>query len=187
MEEYVRSGSEEAFAEVFERYRPRIRSFLLKRLGDEALAEDLTQNIFVRILRNAHKFDPRRDFSTWAFTIVNNVLKNHYRTVSRNRLHCFSDVAPREAERRADPIATVPSPRSGPDAEAYRGELRAELARALEQLDPALRDPFLLYQVEGIPFPEIASQLEISLHAARGRAQRARRELKQVLQAVVGA
>ena len=89
---YARTGSEESFQTIFKRYQPRIHGFLVKRINDPVIADDLTQNIFVRILRNANKFDTNRDFSKWVFTIVNNVLKNHYRTLSRDRMHAFTDM-----------------------------------------------------------------------------------------------
>lgn len=183
---FAQTGCEDAFQIIFHRYERRIRNFLLKQIGDEAQAEDLTQNIFVRVLRNAGKFDPTRDFSTWCFTIVHNVLKNHYRSVSRNRMDHFSDLAPREmlrSTRSVDPVLNAPCPGAAPDTNTYRGELRAELGEALARLDPSIRDPFVLSQIEGNSYPHISESLALPVSTVKSRTNRARAELRQVLAA----
>lgn len=185
---YARTGSEESFQTIFKRYHPRIHGFLVKRINDPVIADDLTQNIFVRILRNAKKFDTNRDFSKWVFTIVNNVLKNHYRTLSRDRMHAFTDLA---VENPGDPGAPstgfdAPSEDRGPDREAYCSQLREELNGALQQLDPQLREVFVLYQVDGNPYRDVAEKLGLPLETVKHRSGRARTQLRHVLTAFAG-
>ena len=185
---YARTGSEESFQTIFKRYQPRIHGFLVKRINDPVIADDLTQNIFVRILRNASKFDTNRDFSKWVFTIVNNVLKNHYRTLSRDRMHAFTDMA---SENAGEPGSRpgefdAPSDERAPDREAFCSELRTELSGALQRLDPQLREVFVLYQVDGNPYRAVAEKLGLPLETVKHRSGRARTQLRDVLAAFAG-
>lgn len=183
---FAQTGCEESFQIIFRRYERRICNFLLKRIGDEALAEDLTQNIFVRILRNAQKFDPKRDFSTWCFTIVHNVLKNHYRSLGRSRMDHFSDLAAPRASgsaKSANPVFDARCPNVTPEEDTYREQLKVQFAQALAQLDPSIRDPFVLNQIEGLSYPEISASLALPVSTVKSRTNRARTQLRQVLAA----
>lgn len=184
-EHFAKTGCARSFNIINDRYWPRVRGFILRRIGDEATADDLTQQVFVRILRNKAKFDPARNFSTWCHTIANNVLKNHYRGLSRNRIHCFTDVTGRSSttprQRPADPVYDVQSRAALPDVEAYREELRVELRRTLMSMDPKYREPFFLHVMRGYSYQEVSEQLGESVGTVKARAQKVRSELREVL------
>jgi RNA polymerase sigma factor (sigma-70 family) len=76
-------GDTAAFEQLYSRYEQKIYNFLLRRLGDKELCHDLFQEIFLKLHRARHEFDPQHSFSTWLFTIVNNTLKNEFKRLTR--------------------------------------------------------------------------------------------------------
>ena len=69
----VQRGDTDAFAELLDRYEARVRNYLTQRVSDRQTAEDLTQEVFLRVFRARARYIPRSRFATWLFTIVNNV------------------------------------------------------------------------------------------------------------------
>src|SRR5437763_17037962 len=82
-------GEERAFQELVERYQTRLLNFIYRTIGDREKAEDLVQEVFIRVYRHLHRFDRSKKFSTWAYTIASNLAKNEPRNRSRNPLGPF--------------------------------------------------------------------------------------------------
>src|ERR1700712_2596235 len=82
-------GEERAFQELVERYQTRLLNFIYRTIGDREKAEDLVQEVFIRVYRHLHRFDRSKKFSTWAYTIASNLAKNELRNRSRNPLVLF--------------------------------------------------------------------------------------------------
>src|SRR5438045_8628181 len=82
----VVGGEERAFTELVERYQSRLLNFIYRTIGDREKAEDLVQEVFIRVYRHLLRFDRSKKFSTWAYTIASNLAKNELRHRSRNRL-----------------------------------------------------------------------------------------------------
>src|SRR3982075_4355794 len=82
-------GEERAFQEIVERYQTRLLNFIYRTIGDREKAEDLVQEVFIRVYRHLHRFDRSKKFSTWAYTIASNLAKNKLRNRSRNPLVLF--------------------------------------------------------------------------------------------------
>src|SRR2546430_15314929 len=82
-------GEERAFTELVERYQTRLLNFIYRTIGDRDRAEDLVQEVFIRVHRHLHRFDRSKKFSTWAYTIASNLAKNELRNRSRNPLVLF--------------------------------------------------------------------------------------------------
>jgi hypothetical protein len=78
-------GEERAFSELVERYQTRLLNFVYRTIGDREKAEDLVQEVFIRVYRHLHRFDRSKKFSTWAYTIASNLAKNELRNRSRRR------------------------------------------------------------------------------------------------------
>src|SRR6059058_3577490 len=85
-------GEERAFTELVERYQTRLLNFIYRTIGDREKAEDLVQEVFIRVYRHIHRFDRSKKFSTWAYTIASNLAKNELRNRSRNPLVLFQTV-----------------------------------------------------------------------------------------------
>src|SRR5436309_11711012 len=82
-------GEERAFQELVERYQTRLLNFIYRTIGDREKAEDLVQEVFIRVYRHIHRFDRSKKFSTWVYTIASNLAKNELRNRSRNPLVLF--------------------------------------------------------------------------------------------------
>src|SRR5207237_4316696 len=82
-------GEERAFTELVERYQTRLLNFIYRTIGDRDRAEDLVQEVFIRVHRHLHRFDRSKKFSTWVYTIASNLAKNELRNRSRNPLVLF--------------------------------------------------------------------------------------------------
>src|SRR3979490_3581221 len=76
-------GEERAFQELVERYQTRLLNFIYRTIGDREKAEDLVQEVFIRVFRHLHRFDQTKKFSTWIYTIASNLAKNELRNRSR--------------------------------------------------------------------------------------------------------
>ena len=87
-------GESRAFDELVNRYQNRLLNFVYRTTGDRERAEDLVQEVFVRVYRHIHRFDRSRKFSTWIYTIASNLAKNELRNRSRNPLVLFQTTAP---------------------------------------------------------------------------------------------
>ena len=72
--------------ELVERYQTRLLNFVNRTIGDRERAEDLVQEVFIRVFRHLHRFDQTKKFSTWIYTIASNLAKNELRNRSRNPL-----------------------------------------------------------------------------------------------------
>src|SRR6476469_10063276 len=85
-------GEERAFSELVTRYQTRLLKFVYRTIGDREKAEDLVQEVFIRVYRHLHRFDRSKKFSTWVYTIASNLAKNELRNRSRNPLVLFQTV-----------------------------------------------------------------------------------------------
>src|SRR5687767_15810502 len=94
-------GEDRAFQELVERYQTRLLNFVYRTIGDREKAEDLVQEVFIRVHRHLHRFDQSKKFSTWIYTIASNLAKNELRNRSRNPLVLFQTLMKnREADQR---------------------------------------------------------------------------------------
>jgi RNA polymerase sigma-70 factor (ECF subfamily) len=155
----VRDGSQEAFETLFERHKDAVWRFFRRRLGHPARAEELVQDVFVAILRNAGRYEPRSAFRSYLFGIAYNLLKAERRKEGWSEVPC--DVDP---------------PAAGPDADATLW-----VQRALGLLDADHREVVMLREYEGLSYLEIAELLNIPVNTVRSRLFRARMDLKQAL------
>ena len=148
-------------AELFERHRRQVRGYLRGLTGSADLAEDLVQEVFVRVLRSADRYQPRDRDRAWLFRIAKNA---------------FIDQVRRNGVRTEMPVIPAVSV-------AATQDLRVELRRALEALPDQERDAFLLAEVGGLSYAEIADTLEGTAPAVRGSIYRARQALRAALPA----
>src|SRR3954462_4909247 len=85
-------GEERAFQELVTRYQTRLLNFIYRTIGDREKAEDLVQEVFIRVYRHIGRFDQSKKFSTWIYTIASNLVKNELRNRSRNPLVLFQAI-----------------------------------------------------------------------------------------------
>lgn len=173
----VRDGDREAFAQLYSRYGSPVMRFLYRLCGDRALAEDLTQDVFLKVWHAAAGWRPLGRVSTWLFQIA----KHHW----------WNEAAKRK---RRGPLAT---PRAQPAGESREREdhvppagealARAESAKAVAQalaaLSPRLRVVFVLVRLEGVSYAETAEIVGIPVGTVKSRAAAAEAWLRTHLRA----
>jgi RNA polymerase sigma-70 factor (ECF subfamily) len=163
----VQRGEIPAFEALFERYRPRLFGFLARRCGDDAAAEDLFQETWLRVVRARHRFDPRRRFSTWLFQIANNLCRDRARRLA-------VEGREREAMRsQIDPVAPAATPT--PPA------LGRALERRIAALPDRLREVLVLRYYHDLPEREIAAIAGVPPGTVKSRLHAAVRALRTEL------
>jgi RNA polymerase sigma-70 factor (ECF subfamily) len=179
----VREGSATAFEELMLRYQSRVLTIFEHLVGSRDLAEDLTQEAFLRVFRARKSYVPGSKFSTWLFTIVNNVAANARRSRSRRReVHLVGhDSGPLGAH----PLENLATAASGqmPARQVDKAEMRDIVRLALEGLNERQRMAVLLNKFEGLGYAEIATAMEVSPQAIKSLLARARDSLREVLDA----
>ena len=161
-------GDERAFATIVQTYETPVYNYVLRLTnGDKALAEDLTQEVFLRVFQGLPKFSLRCKFTTWLFQVTKNRVLDELRAVERRprALVALDDIAPLEVL----------------DAPVERLEEMDSLWRAVENLTVDLKMALLLRDVVGLSYTEIADSLEITLATVKWRIYKAREEVQLAL------
>ena len=164
---YCADGDLEAFGELYDRYGPAIFRFLLRLLRDRAAAEDLVQQVFLRIHEARAAFDPRRSFRTWIFTIARRLAANWSARGGRG----MNEPDPSEIEDGA------PSPER---RAIVRDEARA-VERALSTLSREDAEVLLLAKYEGLSYEDIGEVVGCTSDAVKMRVHRALKRLAERL------
>ena len=169
----VRDGDDAAFAELTERYRARVFGSFLRRLGDRQDAEDLTQEVFLRLFRYRARYAPRARFATWLYHIARNVARNAVRS-RRRRPAVPLDGAGASgaflADRGEEPSRPV-----------ERSELAGVVRAAVSTLAGRQRAAVELHQFEDRTYSEVAAELDMTAKAAKSLLYRARNQLRVTL------
>jgi RNA polymerase sigma-70 factor, ECF subfamily len=167
----AQTGDHAAQAALIERYQRPVFALLSRMVGaDPALVEDLAQETFLRVLGALAGFDPRGEarLVTWILTIAGHLAIDHLRA----------------AGTRGDATAAVgglPTTLPRPDQDAQRRDLAAALTTAVDELGPHFRAAFVLREVQGLSYEEIATVLDIHIGTVKSRLSRARWALKRAL------
>jgi RNA polymerase sigma-70 factor (ECF subfamily) len=175
-------GREAAHRELIARYERPVFSLVFRMVRDRELAEDLTQDAFVKVLSHLDRYRPDFKFSSWLFKIANNVAIDHLR---RRQL----DTVSMDGSRHAVTQDAVESSRFdvADDAENALDEMQAKelgsaIERAIARLRPEYRSCILLRHVEGRSYEEIATTLDLPLGTVKTYIHRARHELRRALE-----
>ena len=173
------AGEERAFQEIVDRYQTRLLNFVYRTIGDREKAEDLVQEVFIRVYRHLHRFDATKKFSTWIYTIASNLAKNELRNRSRNPLVLFQTIKKnwQDEER---PLQFEDSS-SRPDDLFRKRHLRALVEEATAQLPEHHRQVFVLRELEGKSYEEIAEITSTNLGTVKSRLNRARSSFADII------
>ncbi len=171
-------GNEEAFAQLIRRNQHKVFSVIYRFLGDRAEAEDLAQEVFLRVYRTAGRYEPTAKFSTWLYRIATNISLNAIR--NRSRFHAISlEVRQDDSDDFHREIPDEDDP--GPDAAMRHEELSRVVMKAIEQLPEQQRAAIILNKYEGLSYDEVAGILACSVMAVKSLLSRARTNLKSKL------
>jgi len=148
-----------AYAELYHRYSGKLKFYFLQMLnGDEDKALDFLHDLFVKIIEKPERFDPKRRFSTWIYTVASNMCKNEYR-----------NSAVRKVVGNGFDMGRFEGQQASSDELLDRKLFRESLAAKLEQLSADHKTVFLLRFHEGLPLKEIAEVMECSEGTVKSR------------------
>ena len=160
-------GDERAFTLIVRTYETPVYNYVLRLVGDRALAEDLTQEVFLRVFQGLPKFSLRSKFTTWLFQVTKNRVLDELRASERRPRHlvALEDVPPLEVV----------------DAPFERVEAVDAVWRSVGELNVDLKMALLLRDIVGLSYTEIADSLEITLATVKWRIYKAREEVQLAL------
>ncbi len=163
-------GDESAFEILVKKHTRGVLNLVYRYIGDAARAEDVAQDIFVKVYRARMKYEPKAKFSTWLYRIAVN--------------HCLNEIRSRKSQPAlAAPINDLLEEPAGehPDSRLSRQELQRAVKAAIDSLPENQRMAVILARYEEMSYDEIASTLGLSLEAVKSVLFRAKENLKQAL------
>lgn len=177
------AGDASAWEEIVQRYHRRIFNICYRFAGTSDDAQDLTQEVFIKMYRTLNTYDVGKGaFMTWVTTVTRNLLVDHFRKTKQDRLTDSLDSAPSEHED-AMPLATqIADPSRPPDAQVQSREAREAVHQALQKLSPELREAVILRDLQDMDYREIAGALKVPEGTVKSRINRGRAELARLLQ-----
>jgi RNA polymerase sigma-70 factor (ECF subfamily) len=169
-------GDQVAWEQIVRQNWRKVFNVAYKFVGKHEEAEDLTQDIFIKIFKALGTFDRRANFQTWIVSISRNLCIDHYRSVRKERQTIARDVDSNDLQ----PATTE----RGPYAQAEHQDLRAQLRQALETLPITLRTAVVLRDLQELSYQEIADRLGLPEGTVKSRINRGRIELAHQLKRV---
>lgn len=173
------AGDERAFTLIVQRYQQRLLNFIYRMIGDRERAEDLVQEAFIRVHRHLHRFDRTKKFSTWVYTIASNLAKNELRNRSRSPL-VFYESARSPQDDDARPLEFEDSG-NRPDDLFHNRHLKSLVDATVARLSPHHRQVFVLRELEGRSYEEIADITHCNLGTVKSRLNRARASFAEMI------
>lgn len=170
----VQRGDEAAFGELMEKHRKRVLNLVFRYVGEANAAEDIAQDVFVRVYQSRHRYTPTAKFSTWLYRIAVN--------------HCLNAIRARKSQ--AASLSKEEGRREGeggeaPDEGIRRSEVRVAVREAIDSLPPSQRMAVLLARFEELSYQEIGEAMGLSLEAVKSLLFRAKESLQERLRPFV--
>ena len=170
------AGEHGAFGDLMERYQERVFRMLTRYAGNRTEAEDLTQEVFLKVFRKLHTFQQDSQFYTWVYRIAVNTASDQLSRKSRRRLHLVEDgeTLERAAHRTEGPGESADTP-------LLEEEVREVTRAVLATLPDKYRSILVLREYEDLSYNEISEVLELNLGTVESRLFRARQRFKEAL------
>lgn len=175
--ELVKQGDMEAFRLLVETHQYRVVATVAKMLGNDAEAEDIAQQVFVRVWKSAPRYEPTARFTTWLFKITRNLVLNEIRRRGRHRMESLD--ASEDGER--SPLQAADGNTKAPDASMLNDEMQAAIQSAIDQLPETQRMAVILRRYDEFSYEEIAEIMGLTVPAVKSVLFRARTDLREKL------
>jgi RNA polymerase sigma-70 factor (ECF subfamily) len=173
-------GESRSFDVLVERYQARLLNFVYRIVGDRERAEDLVQEVFIRVHRHLGRFDRSKKFSTWIYTIASNLGKNELRNRARNPLVLFTSITQGwDDEERA---LEFEDPSARPDDQFRKRHVKELVEQSVAKLPKHHREVFVLREIEGRSYEEIAEITHCNLGTVKSRLNRARNSFAEIIE-----
>src|SRR4029434_6708612 len=167
------AGDQTAWEQIVRQNWRKVFNVAYKFVGRHDEAEDLAQDVFLKIFKALHTFDRRANFQTWLISISRNLCIDHYRSVRKERETMARDI---DAS-----TLTPPARGRSPLGELEQIDLRRRIREALAELPPTLREAVVLRDLQEFSYQEIATQLRLPEGTVKSRINRGRLELARQL------
>ena len=175
----IKDGDLVAFQELVEAHQHRIIGTVAKMLGDEMDAEDVAQQVFVRVWKSAHRWEPTAKVTTWLFKITRNLVFNELR---RRKRHPVQSLDRAYLDEEGDrPMQVEDRSVKTPDTAVLDGEMHAAIQAAIQELPETQRLAIILRRYDEVPYEEIGEILGLSVPAVKSVLFRARTDLRAKL------
>jgi len=177
------SGDAVAWEEIVQRFHRRIYNICYRFAGSADVAQELTQEVFIKVYRTVGSFDGEKaSFNTWVTAVTRNLLVDHFRK-SRNDRATESLDAPQGSGEDATPLSErLAAESASPQVHVEQRERREMVHRALQQISPDLREAVILRDLHELDYREIAHVLRVPEGTVKSRINRGRAELARLLQ-----
>ncbi|MCQ4726786.1 sigma-70 family RNA polymerase sigma factor [Anaerotignum faecicola] len=162
------NGDTFAFEELLGRYKNLVYSVVLRMVNDSEDANDIAQEVFIKVYKNISKYSPEFKFSTWIIKIATNSVIDFRR---KKKPECID----------IDDMVFEPSGNETPETSYIEGEGKRELSSAIEKLPDMYKVPIVLYHIEDMSYQEISEAVGISLSKVKNRIFRGRKILKDII------
>ena len=182
----VKAGDDASFDFLLQKYRSPLVNFLYRMVRDTATAEDLAQEVFLRVYRARKQYSPSAKFTTWMFRIASNLALNSLRDGRHRQMEISMD-QPVEIGDDEAPAWEVADRRPGVEQELIARDRAARIQRAVAELPEKQRAAVLLHKYQELDYDEIARILECSEAALKSLLFRAYETLRVQLAPLVGA
>jgi RNA polymerase sigma-70 factor (ECF subfamily) len=166
-------GEDSAWEQIIVRFRRKVFHIAYKFTGKHDKAEDLSQEIFMKVFKSLEKFNRDADFSTWLSSVARNYCIDHYRASKREREVLVEDMVA---------FDLAPASSGNPQRALEEGDRRTFLRRGLDRLPPKLREAVILRDLHGLSYQEMAERLHLPEGTVKSRINRGREELARLLQ-----
>ena len=177
------AGDAVAWEEIVQRYHRRIYNICYRFAGTSDDAQDLTQEVFIKMYRTLSSYDVDRGaFMTWVTTMTRNLLVDHFRKTKQDRVTDSIDAAPSEHEDAMPLSDHIEDKGLPPDARVQSRETGEAVHQALHKLSPELREAVILRDLQDMDYREIAAVLKVPEGTVKSRINRGRAELARLLQ-----
>ncbi len=177
------AGDVVAWEEIVQRYNRRIYNICYRFAGSGDDAQDLTQEVFIKMFRTLSSYDVERGaFMTWVTTITRNLLVDHFRKSKQDRMTESLDTTPSEHEDAMPLSEKIEDKAPAADASVQSREARELIHSALQKLSPELREAVILRDLQDMDYKDIAAVLKVPEGTVKSRINRGRAELARLLQ-----
>lgn len=170
------TGDPELFRELIERHQNAVIGTVAKMLGNGSEAEDIAQQVFLRLWKSRARYQPTAKFTTFLYTITRNLVFNETRRKSRRKETSL------DAQKDEYQLELPDNPNQRPDKQQQMAELGKAIDHAIEQLPEKQRLAVVLRRYQNMPYEEIASVLDLTVSAVKSQLFRARISLREALE-----
>jgi RNA polymerase sigma-70 factor (ECF subfamily) len=177
------AGDAAAWEDIVQRYHRRIYNICYRFAGSSDDAQDLTQEVFIKMYRTLGSYDMERGaFMTWVTTVTRNLLVDHFRKSKQDRLTDSLDSTSSDHEDVLPLSEQIPDKGLPPDAQVQSREAREAVHLALQKISPDLREALILRDLQDMDYRDIAIALKVPEGTVKSRINRGRAELARLLQ-----